>query len=136
MTHAPARPPTERKDYPHNFRRIRLELAREKGHPGGNARDGYILVIPLDKEARIDVETWRAHRDLCRVVRFREGEVDEIGRLQHKHGRWSFHYANPPQAEDENALHLESDQFAIGTYVAIREDGAAHTFQVASVDYI
>lgn len=137
MSHAPTRPAPEHKPFPHNFRRIRLELAREKGHPEGSARDGYILILPLDAEARIDVDSWREHRSLCRVIRFREGEEDELGRLQHQQASgWAFHYSTPPNAEDEKALHLETDQFAIGAYVTIREEDGLHTFQVASVDYV
>ncbi|WOJ88297.1 hypothetical protein RZS28_10630 [Methylocapsa polymorpha] len=137
MSHAPTHPAPEQKSYPHNFRRIRLELAREKGHPEGSARDGYILILPLDDQSRIDVDAWKEHRDLCRIVRFREGEEDELGRLQRKQGGgWAFHYSSPPNVEDERALHLESDQFVIGDYVAIREEKALHTFQVASVDYV
>jgi len=30
------------------FRRIRLELAREKGHPEGSASIGYTLLAPID----------------------------------------------------------------------------------------
>jgi hypothetical protein len=33
---------------PANFRRIRLELAREKGHPQGSALIGYTFVAPLE----------------------------------------------------------------------------------------
>ena len=137
MSNAPTHPEPEHKPLPHNFRRIRLELAREKGHPEGSARDGYILVLPLDAQARIDVEAWKEHRNLCRIVQFREGAEDEIGSLQRKQGGgWTFHYYSPLNAEDEKVLHLESDQFIIGAYVAIREDDRPHTFRVASVDYV
>ena len=34
-------------DYPEPFRHIRLELARERGHPEGSHHDGYDLVVPL-----------------------------------------------------------------------------------------
>jgi len=137
LAHAPISPEPGHKPFPHGFRRVRLELAREKGHPGGSAQDGYILIIPLDAEARIDVELWREHRDLCRIVRFRADEDDEIGHLQRKPGgSWAFHYDTPAGAEEEKARHLESEHFLIGEYIAIREEDGLHTFQVASVDYV
>lgn len=137
MSQAPTHPAPEHKPIPHNFRRVRLELAREPGHPEGSARDGYILVLPLDAQSRIDVEAWKEHRNLCRIVRFREDQEDEIGGLQRKQGGgWALHYYSPSNAAEEKILHLENDQFVIGGYVAIREDDGLHTFQVASVDSI
>jgi hypothetical protein len=137
LAHAPAHPAPEHKPLPRNFRRIRLELAREQGHPEGSARDGYHLVLPLDAEGRIDVQTWETNRNLCRVVRFRDEQEDEIGGLQRKQGgAWVFHYYSPPNAQDENAPHLQSDRFIIGDYVAIREGDALHTFKIAAVDHV
>jgi hypothetical protein len=133
----PTVPEHDRKSFPHGFRRVRLELAREKGHPEGSAQDGYILILPLDPLGRIDLDAWHAHRDLCRIVKFREGEDDEIGRLQRKSGgSWAFHYEGEGVGEDERVRHLESEQFIVGEYVSIREEDRLHTFQVASVDYI
>jgi hypothetical protein len=43
---------------PPSFRRIRLELAREKGHPQGSARIGYTFVAPLDANGKIDADLW------------------------------------------------------------------------------
>ncbi|WP_156964527.1 hypothetical protein [Methylocapsa aurea] len=137
MSHAPIHPEPSHRPFPHGFRRVRLELAREKNHPGGSAQDGYILIIPLDAEGRIDVESWREHRDLCRIVRFRAGEDDEIGHLRRKPGgSWTLHYDAAGGVEDENIRHLENDHFIIGDYIAIREEDELHTFQVASVDYV
>ena len=61
---------------PAQFRQIRIALAREPGHPDGDAEIAYILVAPLDVEDRIDPKLWKAHRDACRVVRQRPDEQD------------------------------------------------------------
>lgn len=137
MDKAHAVPEHDQKSFPHGFRRVRLELAREKGHPEGSAHDGYILILPLDPLGRIDVDAWHAHRDLCRIVKFRAGEDDEIGRLQRKPGgAWAFHYEGEGGDGEERVRHLANDQFVIGAYISIREEDGLHTFQVASVDYI
>ena len=58
---------------PAQFRQFRLALAREPGHPEGDAEVAYIIVAPLDSEDRIDARLWQTHRDACRVVRQRPG---------------------------------------------------------------
>lgn len=45
---------TSLKDLTPKFRHVRLLLAREKGHPGGEHGDGYDLLLPLDMEGRLD----------------------------------------------------------------------------------
>ena len=124
---------------PHNFKRIRLNLARSKEFPQGSSRHGYEFVAPLDDQGHIDVEQWRQHRENCRVRRFWEGEDDEIGLLVHKpggpeHARWMFDY-NPDRADDdESGFRFGSHAFHQGEYVSIRnEDGEMHTYQVALV---
>lgn len=71
---------------PNNFRRIRLELAREPKHPAGNPRNGYEFAVPLAANGSIDAETWRKHRDHCRVRRFRDDGEQRLGRVARKPG--------------------------------------------------
>ena len=71
---------------PSEFRRIRLELAREPGHPEGSRATGYELVAPLNEGERLSPKQWRKHKDACRVHRFREGEDDLTGRLARRPG--------------------------------------------------
>lgn len=119
---------------PHSFHQIRLELAREKGHPAGSAQHGYTLFAPLDREGKIDAELWRTHRDACRVVRFRPDEDEAVGHLVHRPGgSWAFHYDIRGKEDDEAGYHFENEKFQIGEYVSIREDDAMHTFCVTSV---
>lgn len=124
-------------DFPANFRRIRLELAREKGHPVGSSASGYVLVAPLDAKAHLDPVGWRENRDLCRVIRFRPEEPDDIGHLiRRPGGSWAFHYDVEGAIDDETGHKLDRDQFVTGQYVAIDEEHGIHTFQVASVEHI
>lgn len=120
---------------PRSFRKIRLELAREKGHPAGSASRGYIIVAPLDQDYRFDAETWKAHRDACRVVRFRSGEDDDIGHLVHRPGgSWAFRYDIRGDEDDEAGYHFEQERFEVGEYVSVREADATHTYRVVSVE--
>lgn len=56
---------------PAQFRLIRIELARETGHPEGDADVAYVIVAPLDADDRIDPTLWRKHREACRIARLR-----------------------------------------------------------------
>jgi len=119
---------------PHEFKRVRLELAREKAHPEGCATYGYILVLPLDKNDRIDTESWRRNRSACRVVRFRPGEPDAVGHIVKKPGgSWAFHYDIKGGDDDDAGYRLSDDIFVIGGYVSVRDDDGLHTFRIVSV---
>ena len=120
---------------PQEFRQIRLELAREPGHPEGSNATGYDLVAPLDEKQQLSAEIWRTHKANCRVHRFREGEDDMVGRLARKPGgAWYFDYDKDSDADDETAYHLGGERFVLGEYVSIRnEHGKMHTYRVVSV---
>jgi hypothetical protein len=62
-------------DIPRALKSIRLQLARSKQHPSGSPNHGYQFVAPLDAEGHIDPETWKTHRDQCRVRRFWQGRT-------------------------------------------------------------
>lgn len=126
------------KDFPASFRHIRLLLAREKGHPGGDEDHGYDILAPLDEAGRIDDETFKDHRSKCRVRRFRPGETDAIGKLTRgPGGRWSFDYDEARSEDDEYAFRLGDETFAVGEYISVREDdGEMHTFVVAQVNEV
>ncbi len=119
---------------PHEFRQIRLELAREPGHPGGSNATGYDLVAPLDANDRLSADLWRKHKDQCRVHRFHEGENDKAGRLARKPGgTWYFDYDDSDD-DDEVAYRLGSERFILGEYVSIADDeGEMHTYRVVAV---
>ena len=120
---------------PRQFREIRLELAREPGHPAGSRQHGYRLIAPLDTEGHIDANLWETHRVACRVARFRPGEDDEIGHLIRRGTHWAFHYDIKGTDEDEGGYRFSDERFVVGEYVSIHEAEGLRTFQVTSVEH-
>lgn len=121
---------------PANFRRIRLELAREPRHPEGDARIGYMVIAPLDAEGRLDADTWRNFKQDCRVVRFQAVEDNEEGYLRRRPGgSWAFHYEFEDGGEDDDpAYRLGDHRFVYGEYVTVEEDQGPHAYRVAQVE--
>ncbi len=113
---------------------IRLELARTKEFPEGNARCGYEFVAPLNREGHLDLDLYRREKGACRVHRFWEGQKAEEGALLHLgHDRWVFSYA-PGADDDEPAFKFDRHSFLPGEYVSITEhDGVTRPFKVVSV---
>lgn len=114
---------------------IRLELAREKGHPEGDRGHGYNLYVPLDAGGRIDAAAFLKARALCHAVRFRPGQPDARAQLRHGRGNhWYLDYPDQPGEDDEEGFRFGDERFVVGEYVSIREDDAQqHTFRVVSV---
>ena len=119
---------------PPEFQQIRLELAREPGHPEGSRQIGYEFVAPLDKEQRLDPDLWKKNRERCRVRRFHEGEDDAIGRLSRRPGgSWYFDYEEGTE-DDETGHRLGDERFTPGEYVSIADDEQhMHTYRVVTV---
>lgn len=121
-----------------SLKSIRLEIARSREHPKGSPLYGYEFVAPLDQQGHIDVASWKAHRDQCRVRRFWQGEEDKVGRLMHKpggneHARWVFDYDEKRLDDDEAGYRFGTHSFMPGEYVTIRDHDAEHTFRVVSL---
>ena len=114
---------------------IKLELAREPGHPMGDRNHGYHLYLPLAADGRIDTAAWQKLRNACRVRRFRSGEDERHGRIVHgAHGRWAFDYDGTSDFDDEAGFRFGDERFVPGEYVSVLEDdGRMHTFQVISI---
>ncbi len=120
---------------PASFRHIHLELAREKGHPDGDRKEGYDLLVPLDRDGRLDADEWRAHKAACRVRRFRAGETDAIGLLRRRPGgQWYLDYAEG-DADDEAGFRFNDERFVPGEYVSLTRGGHTHTYRIVSVAY-
>jgi hypothetical protein len=119
---------------PPSFRRIRLLLARETGHPEGSAEDGYDLIAPLGKDNRLDADLWKSHRDRFRFVRFRPDSDRQVGHLVHQPGgTWAFHYDITGEHSDAAGFRFQNERFVVGEYVSIREDEKLHTYRVIAV---
>ena len=89
---------------PPQFRQIRIHLAREPGHPEGDAGVAYVIVAPLDADERIDPKLWREHREACRITRLRPDRPDHHGHLVRRQGGgWAFHYESGANMPDEKA---------------------------------
>jgi hypothetical protein len=122
---------------PMQFRQVRIALAREPGHPEGDANNVYIIVAPFDSDDRIDAKLWRQHRDACRVVRQRSGERDTFGHLARRPGGgWSFHYDDEADLSDDVGYHFAEERFVVGEYVSINERGKMHTYRVTTVSHL
>jgi hypothetical protein len=122
---------------PAQFRQIRLQLAREAGHPDGDAAVAYVLIAPLDAEDRIDASLWRAHREACRVARLRPDSEPRPGQLVHRSGGgWAFHYPDASNTPDEAGFHFADERFVAGEYVSINETGKMHTYRIVSVSHL
>ncbi len=118
------------------IKKIRLELARDQDLPSGSARHGYEFAAPLNERGNIDRSEWLKHRDQCRVLRFWDGEDDEVGHLIRKPGgNWAFHYdIHGDEDDDETGYRFGEHAFNPGEYVSIMEhDDVLRTFHVISV---
>ena len=120
---------------PAEFARIRLELAREPGHPEGDRQTGYEITAPLDLDGRLMPSLWRSHRDHCRVRHFLDGEDDRVGRLRrHPGGSWYFDYDRDRRDDDETGYRLSDEKFVVGEYVSIPDElHHMRTYRVVSV---
>ena len=118
---------------PAQFRQIRIELAREPGHPEGDTGYAYVIIAPLDADDRINPQLQREHREACRITRLRPHQDDQHGHLVHSGGGWAFSYADTP---DEVGYHFADERFVAGEYVSINEFGKMHTYRVVSVSHL
>ncbi len=118
---------------PGGFRLIHLDLARERGHPEGSARDGYVLVLPLLPDGRIDEAVAHAHAEALRVGRVVGGEPVMSGTIRREPGgRWVFDYG----VEVETPFRLSQERLQPGEYVSIRRGEDEHTYRVISLQPI
>jgi len=133
MNH-PAFVPLRNTSLPREFRYIRLERARDHDHPEGDSKTTYILIAPLDAESRIDPESWREHKEACRVVRKRPDGEDNLGHLVHgPGGSWRFHYDVAGNTADESGHHFGGEKFEPGEYLSIREADGVNLYRIVSV---
>jgi len=126
--------PLRNTSLPRNFRQVRLERARDHEHPEGDRRIAYVLIAPLDADSRIDVASWRHHKEACRVVRERPDGEDNLGHLVHgPGGSWRFHYDVTADLTDEAGYHFGDEKLEPGEYLSIRGSDGEHSYRVVSV---
>jgi hypothetical protein len=124
----------EMKDLAPNFRHVKLLLARTKDHPQGEPNDGYDLLVPLHDDGRLDAETWKKRKDVCRVRHYTDDGNARIGRLRRKPGgQWYFDY-EAGEADDEIGFRFGEERFVPGEYVSISHDRTTRTYQIARVE--
>jgi hypothetical protein len=116
------------------FHHIRLELAREPGHPAGAPDEGYDIVAPLDAEGRLDSEAQRAEPGRGHVRHFSGNQTVSAGTLRHgPGGRWVLDM-DQGDSDDVVGFRFESERFVVGEYVTLsRPSGEQHTYVVARV---
>ena len=113
------------------FKLIRLELAREPGHPEGDPGHAYRMLLPLNENGQIDPVAWKADPARCRVARI-DPEGEQIGQLVHgPGGRWSVDYPTG-QGHSDVGFRFEDERFIPGEYVTIKRDDGEHTYRVVS----
>ncbi|NQY14631.1 MAG: hypothetical protein HRT81_12315 [Henriciella sp.] len=107
-----------------SLKQIVLRLARNEDFPDGDDQQGYVLVAPLSADGMIDLEGWRAQRELCEVRRFHP-DPDEAadGLLTHNGSHWRFHYDEDHEGPDEGGYRLGDHPFRPGEYVTIASHG-------------
>ncbi len=104
--------------------RITLQLARNPGITGGDARQGYFVMAPLTADGHLDVAAWREHKADCRVVRFSPDPDDRAdGLLKHRGSHWFFHYDEEDEGDDEAGFRLADHVFREGEYVTVSHHG-------------
>lgn len=116
------------------FHHIRLELAREPGHPAGAPDNGYDIVAALDAEGRLDGEAQRAEPERGHIRRFSGNDSISTGQLRHgPGGRWILDMEQG-DAEDAVGFRFEDERFVPGEYVSLSlPSGKQHTYVVARV---
>lgn len=119
------------------FHHIRLELAREPGHPHGDPRDGWDIVAALDDAGRLDLAACRADPQRCFVRRFLRDATIATGHLRHGFGdRWILDLEGRDDL-DATGFRLGEERFALGEYISIvSADGKSHTYSVERLEPI
>jgi hypothetical protein len=114
------------------FRRVSLVPARERGHPYSDPDEGYDLLLPLDRDSRLDQAEWKTHPHLCRIRRFRAKNDPSYGHLRRKpDGQWYIEYSD---GKTEVAFHWSDEHFVEEEYFSIKSGETMHTYRITLVE--
>ena len=106
--------------------RLTLRLARNPGteFPDGDDQRGYVVVAPLDKFDKLDVDLWRAHKKDCTVIRFSPDESERAdGWITHRDSKWYFRYDEDEEGPNEPIYRLGKHEMWLNDYLTIHEAG-------------
>ncbi len=116
------------------LKRVRMELARTKEFPDGNAAHGYEFIAPLTADGHLDAKAWADHKAECTVTRFAPDDEDEYGHLVHHKDAWCFDYEGGDAEDDEPLFKLDRHKIIEGEYLSVAEwDGVQRTFKIVRV---
>ena len=114
--------------------RVTLRLGRnpDAGFPDGDDSHGYVIVAPLDRDGKLDLDLWRANKAACTVDRFSPDPADKAdGWLSHRGSHWFFRYDEADEGPDEPVFRLGDHAMRVGEYLTIHEaDGDDLTYRV------
>lgn len=114
--------------------RVVMRLGRnpDAGFPDGDNGQGYVVVAPLDKDGRLDLDLWRANKADCTVDRFSPDPAEKAdGWLTHRGSHWFFHYDEEGEGPDEPVYRLGDHTLRLGDYLTIHEaDGDDLTYKI------
>ncbi|MCR9268066.1 MAG: hypothetical protein NXI03_10895 [Alphaproteobacteria bacterium] len=114
--------------------RVVMRLGRnpDAGFPDGDNDQGYVIVAPLDKDGRLDLDLWRANKADCTVDRFSPDPAEKAdGWLTHRGSHWFFHYDEEGEGPDEPVYRLGDHTLRLGDYLTIHEaDGDDLTYKI------
>ncbi len=111
---------------------MRLGRMAEAGYPEGDDRHGYVVMAPLDRDGRLDLDVWRDCRSKCTVDRFSPIDSEKAdGWLTHRGSHWFFHYDEEHEGPDEPVFRLGDHTMRVGEYLTIHEaDGDNMTYKI------
>ena len=110
----------------------RLGRNPDAGFPDGDDHHGYVVIAPLDKDGKLDIEMWRANKEACTVDRFSPDATETAdGWLSHRGTHWFFRYDEEEEGPDEPVFRLGEHSMRIGDYLTIHEaDGDDLTYKI------
>lgn len=113
-----------------NWRKIRLELARTSAFPTGSVSRGYLILLPLDGEGRVDSVALAARPHRASVQRYWSTEPDESGSVEPVEGGLAMRC----NGDLERTLLLDGMPFRLGEQISVVEiGGETLPFTVASI---